>query len=85
MIIDVTGIMLSPGNGGVDCPGNGLHKDPAGNTIECCCNECNYLLCCMEPVKEERCLVCNELDCPRHPAARQNSITDFPLCETGKL
>jgi hypothetical protein len=41
MIIDVTGTKLIPGNHGKDCPGNGEHEG-----IECCCDECNYMLCC---------------------------------------
>lgn len=48
MIIDVTGIELIPSNGGVDCPGNGEHKDEKGNYIECCCDECDYFLFCYE-------------------------------------
>ena len=46
MIIDVTGIELTPGNNGEDCKGNGKHLDENGNLIECCCDECNYMLCC---------------------------------------
>lgn len=51
MFIDITGItgtVLIPGNGGRDCPGNGLHRDEQGEMIECCCEECDYLLCCVE-------------------------------------
>ena len=48
MIIDVTGIPLTPGNGGKDCLGNGLHTDECGNEIECCCEECDYLMICTE-------------------------------------
>jgi len=41
MIIDITGTLLTPGNFGKDCLGNGEHDD-----IECCCDECDYLICC---------------------------------------
>ena len=41
VIIDVTGIILMPGNQGKDCPGNG-----ANPAIECCCDECDYYLYC---------------------------------------
>ena len=41
MIIDISGTVLIPGNKGMDCPGNGLNPD-----VECCCNECDYMLCC---------------------------------------
>ena len=43
VIIDVTGIILMPGNQGKDCPGNG-----ANPAIECCCDECDYMLCCFD-------------------------------------
>ena len=41
MIIDITGVILIPGNLGKDCPGNGVHKE-----TECCCDECDYYLYC---------------------------------------
>lgn len=46
MIIDITGIELTPANGGKYCKGNGKHFDEQGKLIECCCDECDYLLCC---------------------------------------
>ena len=45
-IIDVTGIELKPGNKGKDCKGNGTHFDKQGNPLECCCDECNYMMIC---------------------------------------
>jgi len=48
MIIDVTGIELTPENGGRDCKGNGFHYDENGELLECCCNECDYAVCCLE-------------------------------------
>ena len=42
MIVDVTGTILIPGNEGKDCPANGT--DP---NVECCCEECDYLWCCL--------------------------------------
>ena len=47
MIIDVTGVVLTPGNHGVDCLGNGAHFDADGAAVECCCDECDYWMCCM--------------------------------------
>ncbi len=41
MITDITGIVLTPGRGGVDCLGDGCHPG-----VECCCDERDYLLCC---------------------------------------
>ena len=42
MIIDVTRTELTPGNHGNNCLGNGTHKN-----VECCCDECGYMLCCV--------------------------------------
>ena len=42
MIVDVTRTILIPGNEGKDCPANGT--DP---NVECCCEECDYLWCCL--------------------------------------
>ena len=50
MIVDVTGIILTPGNHGVDCSGNGLHKN-----VKWCCDECDYILCCVETVNLKMC------------------------------
>lgn len=47
MLIDITGTILIPGNGGSDCPGNGSHYDANGRLIECCCDECDYMICCI--------------------------------------
>ena len=52
MIVDATGIELIPGNQGKDCPGNG--RNPI---IECCCNECDYFLCCMDETFPKCCKV----------------------------
>ena len=46
MIIDITGVQLTPGNNGEDCKGNGKHLDEKGILIECCCDECDYFLLC---------------------------------------
>lgn len=58
MIIDVTGIKLIPGNFGKDCPGN-------GENAECCCDECDYILCCLDTHIVEECTVCTDYRCPR--------------------
>ncbi len=61
MIIDKpTGIELIPGNGGKDCPGNGEN----GN--ECCCDECDYLGCCINHFRKKPCNECLVLRCPRN-------------------
>ena len=64
MIIDVTGVELTPGNGGNDCMGNGEHISKNGVTIECCCDECDYMMCCfcMEDLSE--CSKCPDKKCP---------------------
>ena len=63
MIIDITGTILIPGNGGQDCPGNGLHP-----SIECCCDECDYMICCFSPHLSAPCEECTDPDCPRSEA-----------------
>lgn len=65
MIIDITGIELTPGNGGMDCLGNGKHTDCEGNLIECCCDECDYMVCCVDTPLQEMCEHCCDPDCPR--------------------
>ena len=46
-IIDVTGVELTPGKM-EECLGNGEHLDDNGNLIECCCDECDYLILCLK-------------------------------------
>jgi len=67
MIVDITGTVLTPGNGGKDCLGNGFHKG-----IECCCDACDYFLCCFEKYEPEECRYCQDVDCPRIPQAQKN-------------
>ena len=66
MIIDVSGVVLTPGNGGVDCLGNGRFFDENGEKIECCCDECDYMLCCFFG-NEEKCKVCTNTHCEKSP------------------
>lgn len=71
MFIDVTGIELTPGNNGLDCLGDGQHKDEDGNVIECCCDECNFLMCCLSEHTQEECISCKEEECPRKCVAEK--------------
>ena len=79
MIIDITGIELTPGNGGKNCKGNGRHFDENGNRYECCCDECDYMLCCInenweienldgiyELAGNPDCKSCTDNECPRN-------------------
>ena len=59
MLIDITGTELTPGNLGKDCLGNGLHDE-----IECCCDECDYMLCCFGSQYPSQCNTCKDRDCP---------------------
>ena len=70
MIIDVTGTILIPGNNGKDCPGNGEIKDDNGEIIECCCDECDYFLCCFEEQGIDDCKNCLDPDCPHSPSVK---------------
>ena len=47
MYIDITGIILIPGNHGSDCPGNGTVPG-----VECCCDECDFFLCCWDATED---------------------------------
>lgn len=58
MIVDITGIELIPGNGGADCPGNGERG-------ECCCDECDDMICCFGVETETICESCRDRNCPR--------------------
>ena len=70
MIIDnEAGTILTPGNGGKDCLGNGKHSG-----VEICCDECDHYLCCfgddypLVPKKRRYpigCADCHQADCPR--------------------
>ena len=66
MIIDISGIVLTPGNWGRDCLGNGEHVG-----IECCCDECDYMLCCLEDLDPAQCQTCNDKFCPRSQAVTE--------------
>lgn len=56
---------LIPGNSGKDCPFNGKHKGTDGKYIECCCDECDYMMCCTEHSDGERCKTCEDYRCPK--------------------
>ncbi len=60
MIIDVSGIVLVPGKCGEDCPGS---WENAG--MDCCCDECDYLMCCLESHDPMECMICEDQECPR--------------------
>jgi len=66
MIVDITSTVLTPGNFGKDCLGNGNHIG-----IACCCDECDYMMCCLEDHSEEKCLNCKDPYCPHSPNRSQ--------------
>lgn len=61
MIIDVTGIELTPGNMGKNCDGYII-----------CCSECDYLMCCLEEHNEDECLSCRHEHCPNSRNGKDN-------------
>ncbi len=73
MIIDMIGIVLTPGNNGDNCLGNGEHFDEGGNLIECCCDECEFYLCCMGYFCEN----CKDRVCEKE--ASDNSSCELPF------
>ena len=52
------GFKFVPGNFGKDCPGNGEDK-----SIECQCDECDFLMCCIDEDFEKYCTDCIEYEC----------------------
>lgn len=72
MIIDITGIELTPGNNGIDCLGNGEHFYADGSPIECCCDECAYMKCCFDIKDFNECDSCNDSFCP-HTLKKTNT------------
>ena len=83
MIMDRLGIKLTLGNSGKDCAGNGEQTGKDGNGVECCCDECDYMLCCQEGHREEVCSRCGDPACPRaskpcgHFSRRREPIRDY--------
>ncbi|MBQ8605319.1 MAG: hypothetical protein IJ408_01160 [Clostridia bacterium] len=64
MLIDITGTVLTPGNQGEYCLGNGRHTDENRKEIACCCDECDYGLCCIPTHNMNECIGCSEKACP---------------------
>ena len=64
MVKDSLGVELTPGNNGENCIGNGKHTDNLGVKIECCCDECDYLLCCCVDIRFNECEKCLDKKCP---------------------
>lgn len=54
---------LKPGNLGRDCLYNGEHLNKRGKLIECCCDECDYMLCCIKENSEDECLKYTDYNC----------------------
>ena len=52
-------IELFAGNFGKDCLGNGSHG------YEICCDECDWLMCCIDKDYPGQCAECECADCPR--------------------
>ncbi|MBR2883405.1 MAG: hypothetical protein IKB93_01310 [Clostridia bacterium] len=63
-------VQLMPGNEGKDCPGNGEHK-----WIECQCDECDYLMCCLPEYNPGNCKDCDITDCPRIKAKKRGKFS----------
>ena len=69
MIVDVTGTILTLGNHAKDCLGNRLHP-----LFPCCCDECDYMLCCMENHNPLRCSTCKDNRCPNTKPVQKTNI-----------
>lgn len=68
MIVDITGTILTPGNNGDNCMGDGTHHG-----IECCCEECDYMLCCLGERFPSECPRCEDRDCPHCPLCNESN------------
>lgn len=44
-------IKINPISHGKNCQGNGKHKDNNGKILPCLCDECDYLMYCVEKSK----------------------------------
>ncbi len=63
--MDESKIKLMPANYGRDCIGNGKHKNEEGKIIECLCDECDYMICCLIMKGFDDCNNCEDVTCPR--------------------
>ena len=73
MIVDISGIEITPGNGGENCRGNGTYSDEQGRLIECCCEECDYASCCASTDFPRICVGCEDMLCPNASPPSGNS------------
>ena len=64
VITDVTGIELTPGHNGDFYKGSGKHIDKNGVLSDCCCDECDYAICCFVMKDYDNCDSCFDADCP---------------------
>ncbi len=73
MIIDCTGVVLTPGNNGEGCLGDGEHYDENGELIEICCENCDYFLCRYpdERIIKISCKDCVDTNCPNSPKLKE--------------
>ena len=65
IIIGSSGYKLTPGNNGESCICNGKSKNIFGRKIESCCDECDYLMCCLPEEYAKSCENCSDGSCPR--------------------
>ena len=72
MIKDINEIVVISGNKGKDCPCNGEHTDERGVLIECRCDECDHLICCITERRSEKCKYCKNYDCIRKKRCMQH-------------
>ena len=73
MILDITGIELTPGNNGENCFGNGKHYHKDGSPIECCCDECDYMQCCFIMNSFNNCKICDDTKCPHYETKKTDT------------
>ncbi len=82
MIIDITGTVLTPSKNGKDCLGNGQHYDSQDRKIACCCDECDYMLCCWNTPAPKQCATCTDTNCPQNTGEAQHHHEVTSLAES---
>ena len=84
MRIEIITSRYIPGDGGKLCRYNGRHYSVFGNKIECECDGCEYILCCVEMVGREKCGRCRDVVCPCSVGYRKLGLEKFAAWLSGE-
>ena len=84
MRIEIITSRYIPGDGGKLCRYNGRHYSVFGNKIECECDGCEDILCCVERVGREKCGRCRDVFCPCSVGYRKLGLEKFAAWLSGE-